>query len=214
MDLSQLRYLLTIAQAGSLSAAAKRLQVSQPTLTGAMQRLEEELGSTLLVFQTLLPSLLSARGPSSLQLCGGTHNVKAPPFEFIEQCFLPLIQSMGVDVTVALERPGFMQAGGGVLKAEIWPIKKWKKLKLTERGERGLSWPGLGERAHVDLVVLRDLSEVALEAQRRMLEAEATQVVGPHVVREPRQVVVDHAVHRLPRLPVRLDEKIEQDVEF
>jgi len=49
MDLSQLRYLLAIAQAGSLSAAAKRLQVSQPTLTGAMQRLEEELGSTLLV---------------------------------------------------------------------------------------------------------------------------------------------------------------------
>lgn len=42
---------------------------------------------------------------------------------------------MGVDATVTLERPGFMQAGGGVLTAEIGPIKRWKKLKLTERGE-------------------------------------------------------------------------------
>ncbi len=48
MDLTQLRYLLAIAQAGSLSAAAKKLRVSQPTLTVAMRRLEEELGSTLL----------------------------------------------------------------------------------------------------------------------------------------------------------------------
>jgi RNA 3'-terminal phosphate cyclase (ATP) len=49
--------------------------------------------------------------------------------------FLPLLWSMGVDATVTLERPGFMQAGGGVLTAEIGPIKRWKKLKLTERGE-------------------------------------------------------------------------------
>lgn len=47
MDLSQLRYLLAIAQAGSFSAAAKRLHVSQPTLSIAIQKLEEELGSTL-----------------------------------------------------------------------------------------------------------------------------------------------------------------------
>lgn len=92
-------------------------------------------GSTTLVLQTLLPALLHADAASRLCIEGGTHNPMAPPFEFIEQCFLPVIQSMGVDATVTLERPGFMQAGGGVLKAEIWPIKKWKKLKLTERGE-------------------------------------------------------------------------------
>jgi len=59
MDLSQLRYLLSIAQAGSLSAAAKRLRVSQPTLTVAMQKLEEELGTTLLVRDRLGVTLTS-----------------------------------------------------------------------------------------------------------------------------------------------------------
>ena len=92
-------------------------------------------GSTTLVLQTLLPALLHAEASSTLRIEGGTHNPMAPPFEFIEQCFLPVIQSMGVKASISLERHGFMQAGGGVLTAEIWPIKKWKKLKLTERGE-------------------------------------------------------------------------------
>ena len=97
-------------------------------------------GSTTLVLQTLLPALLHAEASSTLRIEGGTHNPMAPPFEFIEQCFLPVIQSMGVKATVTLERPGFMQAGGGVLKAEIQPIKKWKKLKLMERGEPSGIW--------------------------------------------------------------------------
>jgi len=92
-------------------------------------------GSTTLVLQTLLPALLHAEAASTVRIEGGTHNPMAPPFEFIEQCFLPVMQSMGVKASVTLERPGFMQAGGGVIMANIAPIKKWKKLTLIERGE-------------------------------------------------------------------------------
>lgn len=92
-------------------------------------------GSTTLVLQTLLPALLHAEGASTLRIEGGTHNPMAPPFEFIQQCFLPVLQSMGVKAEVALERHGFMQAGGGVLTATVSPVKKWKKLKLLDRGE-------------------------------------------------------------------------------
>lgn len=49
MDLTHLRYFQTIAECGSLTAAAKRLKVSQPTLTVAMKNLEERLGTTLLL---------------------------------------------------------------------------------------------------------------------------------------------------------------------
>jgi len=49
VDLKDLRYFAAIAQSGSMTAAAKNLHVSQPTLTVAMQNLEEELGSQLLV---------------------------------------------------------------------------------------------------------------------------------------------------------------------
>lgn len=47
MDLTQLRYFQAIAQSGSMSAAARVLRVSQPSLTVAVQNLETELKTTL-----------------------------------------------------------------------------------------------------------------------------------------------------------------------
>lgn len=91
-------------------------------------------GSTMLVLQTLLPPLLQAGGVSHVRIEGGTHNPMAPPFEFIAECFAPVLHSMGAQLSAGLERPGFMQAGGGVLAAEIQGQTKWKKLKLLERG--------------------------------------------------------------------------------
>lgn len=122
-------------------------------------------GSTTLVLQTLLPALLHADAASTLRIEGGTHNPMAPPFEFIEQCFLPVIQSMGVDATVTLERAGFMQAGGGVLKAEIRPIKKWKKLKLTDRGEPVETF---GRVLHAHLA--REIAEREIVTASKLLE--------------------------------------------
>lgn len=49
MDLTQLRYFRAIVQSGSMTAAARALRVSQPTLTVAVKNLEEELRTTLLL---------------------------------------------------------------------------------------------------------------------------------------------------------------------
>lgn len=128
-------------------------------------------GSTTLVLQTLLPALLHAEASSTLRIEGGTHNPMAPPFEFIEQCFLLVIQSMGVDATVTLERPGFMQAGGGVLTAHITPIKKWKKLKLTERGAPVETF---GRVLHAHLP--HDIAEREISTAARVLNWEAERI--------------------------------------
>jgi RNA 3'-terminal phosphate cyclase (ATP) len=92
-------------------------------------------GSTTLVLQTVLPALLTANGPSSLTLEGGTHNPHAPPMDFLERVFLPLINRMGPTVTVKLERAGFYPAGGGRFFVNIEPIAKLSPLHLPERGE-------------------------------------------------------------------------------
>lgn len=47
MTLTQLHYLITIAETNSLNKAAEQLYVSQPSLTSAMKELEKELGITL-----------------------------------------------------------------------------------------------------------------------------------------------------------------------
>ncbi|HVY47883.1 MAG TPA: LysR family transcriptional regulator, partial [Minicystis sp.] len=49
MDIAHLRYFQRIAECGSMTAAAKALKVSQPTLTVAVKNLEERLGTTLLL---------------------------------------------------------------------------------------------------------------------------------------------------------------------
>ena len=47
MTLTQLNYIITIAETKSINKAAELLYVSQPSLTSAVRELEKELGITL-----------------------------------------------------------------------------------------------------------------------------------------------------------------------
>ncbi|HEY0456298.1 MAG TPA: RNA 3'-terminal phosphate cyclase [Verrucomicrobiae bacterium] len=91
-------------------------------------------GSTTLVLQTILPALLTASGPSALLLEGGTHNPMAPPFEFLDLTFLPLIRSMGPNVNAKLDRHGFYPAGGGKIRVLISPVPQLRSLEICSRG--------------------------------------------------------------------------------
>lgn len=91
-------------------------------------------GSCTLVFQTILPALLRADGPSRLVMQGGTHNPWAPPFHFIERAFLRQLSHMGGQVSVELKRFGFYPAGGGEFTALIEPTRSLSSLELNQRG--------------------------------------------------------------------------------
>ena len=91
-------------------------------------------GSAMLVLQTLLPALLTARERSQLTIEGGTHNPSAPPFDFVANCFLPLLRQMGASVDARLEAHGFYPAGGGRIVVTIDPIAALRPLTLLERG--------------------------------------------------------------------------------
>ncbi|ATB49222.1 RNA 3'-terminal phosphate cyclase [Corallococcus macrosporus] len=90
-------------------------------------------GSATLVLQTVLPALLLAEGPSTLMLEGGTHNPLAPPFDFLQRAYLPLVRRMGPSVEATLERAGFFPAGGGRFRVDVRPAPL-KPLHLLERG--------------------------------------------------------------------------------
>lgn len=92
-------------------------------------------GSTTLVLQTVLPALIVAAGPSQLRLVGGTHNMNAPPFDFLQHAFLPLLGRMGPKVEAALQRAGFYPAGGGQVEVSITPAERLQPLELFERGK-------------------------------------------------------------------------------
>ena len=109
-------------------------------------------GSCLLVLQTVLPALMLADGPSKVELSGGTHNPMAPPFDFLERAFAPLVRRLGVGLDLQLQRRGFYPAGGGELVAHITPASATTQplapVDLLERGPLHNAWgealvPGL-----------------------------------------------------------------------
>ncbi|QQO10258.1 RNA 3'-terminal phosphate cyclase [Breznakiella homolactica] len=109
-------------------------------------------GSTSLVLQTVLFPLLSAPGDSSVCIEGGTHNGMAPPFQFLDWSFRPMLESLGFGFSLALDRYGFYPAGGGNVRSEIRgtprrdvPRAEWTKREIT--GMAVYAWSsGIPER--------------------------------------------------------------------
>ncbi len=47
MTLQQLKYMIVVAESGSITEAAKELYISQPSLSGAIKEVEKEAGITI-----------------------------------------------------------------------------------------------------------------------------------------------------------------------
>ena len=92
-------------------------------------------GSGTLVFQTILPALMMASGRSEITIEGGTHNMQAPPLDFLQKAFLPVVNRLGPKIEIRLEKYGFYPAGGGRFIATIEPCERLSTIQLLERGE-------------------------------------------------------------------------------
>jgi RNA 3'-terminal phosphate cyclase (ATP) len=125
------------AECEELCVGASRLSFLPGKVKGGEHRFAVgTAGSTSLVLQTILPPLMLADAPSRLVLEGGTHNIYAPPFDFLDRVYLPLINRMGPRISARLVRPGFYPAGGGRIEVEIEPARQLERLDLVDRGER------------------------------------------------------------------------------
>lgn len=99
-------------------------------------------GSASLVIQTILPILFCADPSASLRagkqstvtVTGGTHNPWAPPYDFLEESFLPAIGNAGFHAGCRLLKYGFYPAGGGEIVFEIQPgePQKRKAIELSD----------------------------------------------------------------------------------
>lgn len=91
-------------------------------------------GSCTLVLQTVILALLHADQPSTIRISGGTHNAMAPPVQFLQRAWLPLLARMGARIAIDCERYGFYPAGGGVVTASIAPCARLAPIDCLERG--------------------------------------------------------------------------------
>ena len=70
-----------------------------------------------------------------MRLSGGTHNPLAPPADFLQHAYLPLLRNMGADIDINLSRYGFYPAGGGEMEVKIGAGEALLPLYIEKRGE-------------------------------------------------------------------------------
>ena len=91
-------------------------------------------GATALVLQTLhLPLALKTEQPVRVTLTGGTFNMKAPSYPFLETTWRAHLAALGAPVALAMPLAGFYPRGGGRLDAWIEPARL-KPLTASTRG--------------------------------------------------------------------------------
>ncbi len=115
MTLQQLKYVITIADCGSMNEAAKQLFIAQPSLSGTVKELEKELGITLFIRSnrgiTITPdgseflvharqvldqySVLEDRYIS--KLIKKKFSVSTQHYTFAVKAFVELVQEIGMD---------------------------------------------------------------------------------------------------------------------
>lgn len=135
-------------------------------------------GSTSLVFQTVFLPLLLAQGESILQFEGGTHNSKAPSFDYLSKVFLPVVRRMGAEVEVDLVRAGFYPAGQGQFVAEIGSAESLEPIELLQRGALKSRRAVAGLCNLDERIGKRELSELSKVLDLSLKEMEVHQYEG------------------------------------
>jgi len=166
---------ISSADATGVELGSKELSLTPGTVrAGDYSFAVGSAGSAALVLQTVLMPLLLAGGKSTVRIEGGTHNSWAPPFDFLELSFMPLLARMGAQVDLELERVGFYPAGGGTIVATIHPLGEAAQgpspLVLLERGASKQHY-AIIRRAHLPASV----ADREWEALRRVLHWELSQ---------------------------------------
>jgi len=92
-------------------------------------------GSIGLLLQTLLPLLVFAKKPTTLEISGGTAGLGAPNVEYIKHVTLPLLTKFGLEMPeFEVVRQGFYPRGGGLVRLKVNPVKTLGYANILRQG--------------------------------------------------------------------------------
>lgn len=125
-------------------------------------------GSTTMLAQAALPVLAFSSLPREAVIQGGLFQDMAPTYFHLRHVLLPMLQRMGFDASIEMLRPGYVPAGGGMLRLVTRPsLTSLSPLVLEQRGEVERVWGiALSSRLRE-----RSVSQRMAEAARRVLLA-------------------------------------------
>ena len=159
MNLEQLQYICAIYETGSINQAAKRLYVSQPSISNAVRKLEQELGFDILL-RTTVGVQFTERGQALVRYaqrvaedCAAIvsmsgqaqrkFRVLAPRYSPLENAFTRLCEEL-------MEQAGFDSYDLGLLSAD------WEEALITLSENRAELFVGIMPGKPSELLRLRE----------------------------------------------------------
>ena len=105
-------------------------------------------GSATALSLALLPVLAGVPEPVTLELTGGLFQDHAPSAFHLQHVLAPLLGRMGTAVAVTPVRPGYVPAGGGVLRIEVRCAGRRAALQAGRPGAVDAVW-GIALASHL-----------------------------------------------------------------
>jgi len=125
-------------------------------------------GSIALVLQAMLPAAVACGERCVISVRGGTDVRAAPPIDYLRLVLLPLLEKLGIDAELTIERRGYYPRGGGEVRLELTPTSALSPFAVDE--------PGAVDRLEIHAHV----SQLPREIAERMAGA-ALQMLPPGV---------------------------------
>lgn len=134
--LESLKALITISGAkttsdlklGTMEYDLDATDIKEPTEDIVMTIDLKTAGSITLCIQCILPYLVSLKVKSQIKIIGGTHVMKSPSFDYLEQVFFPNMRMIGYDIQVKLIRHGYYPRGGGIVELIVVPSQRFYEI--------------------------------------------------------------------------------------
>lgn len=92
-------------------------------------------GAVTLILQAILWPLLFASTRSTVTLHGGTFVPFSPPYHYLAEVFRPALAAFGIEFEPDLLRWGWMDGGGGIVRARIKPCRRIHGVLFEAREE-------------------------------------------------------------------------------
>lgn len=126
----------------------------------------ESAGSTTMLALAVLPVLAFRGIPTIVEIRGGLFQDFAPSVFHLQHVVLPLLRNMGLEVTLHMNRPGYVPSGKGSLSLKVNPLKHGlRPIILEEPGPIGKIW-GIALASHL---AERQVSQRMAEAATKQL---------------------------------------------
>ncbi|GAB4310296.1 MAG: RNA 3'-terminal phosphate cyclase [Methanobacteriaceae archaeon] len=124
---------LTSASCSGLKLGSREIYFKPGPISGGNYHIDiKTAGSTTLVLQSLMIPAMFADSAVNLVIKGGTDVKWSPSIDYFKNVTLPLLESLGYQANIDLIKRGYYPRGGGIIKAEINPIKNLRPINLTK----------------------------------------------------------------------------------